>query len=230
MMLLERLYTGKNKDSVWKHVVGTWKNKETRTVKPLYVSDLKDQDYLSVVFYTEVLDDMARFLVDHVSVCKDIVDTKTLMFMKPVFLPMPHDRPRDLNRFSIYIRAQPVFYSEIYNSILNHEFSGACFPNYLAYVFGDYDILMTMLAKDKGCLSDFIDSSIKPLNGVQEAIINPIKRTELLTSTGQWREIQRSLLCIPPWISKRLKEHYLYDTDPTAQEDLMLTGAMSDEL
>jgi hypothetical protein len=65
---------------------------------------------------------------------------------------------------------------------------------------------------------------------VGEVTINKIKRTELLATTPQWREIQRSLLYIPPWMSRKMDDHYLYDIDPPTEEYLMLTGAMEDDL
>ena len=101
MMLIERLYTS-DKDAVWHGVIDRLKARGTRTVQPLYVSDLKGQKYLSVVFHTDVIDDCAMFLVDNVAMCKNVEDTQTIMLLKPVFLPMPRDRPKDLERYSLY--------------------------------------------------------------------------------------------------------------------------------
>lgn len=229
MMLIERLYT-KDKDVVWNGVIDRLKNRGTRTVQPLYVSELKGQEYLSIVFHTDVIDDCARFLVDNVAMCKNVEDTKTIMLLKPVFLPMPGDRPKDLERYSLYLQVQPKHYPAVYNEILHHEFHVNCFPNYVAYAFGDYDILATFLVRDESYVKDYIKTHLKPLSGVQGCTINKIRRTELLTSKATWREIQRSLLYIPPWISRKLGEHYLYDIDPPTEEYLMMTGAMSDEL
>ena len=229
MMLIERLYTD-DKETVWHGVIDRLKGRGTRTVQPLYVSDLKGQKYLSVVFHTDVIDDCAMFLVDNVAMCKNVRDTQTIMLLKPVFLPMPGDRPKDLERFSLYLKVQPKHYPSVYNEILHHEFAVDCFPNYVAYAFGDYDILTTMLAKDEQCLRQFIDESLRQIKGLEDVTINSIKRTELLTDRKSWREIQRSLLYIPPWISRKMDDHYLYDIDPPTEEWLMMTGAMSDEL
>ena len=229
MMLIERLYTS-NKDAVWSGVIDRLKGRGTRTVQPLYVSDLKGQKYLSVIFYTDVIDDCAMFLVDNVAMCKNVEDTQTIMLLKPVFLPMPADRPKDLERYSLYLQVAPKHYPSVYNEVLHHEFGVNVFPNMMAYAFGDYDILATFLARDIGYMEEYAKEHLQPLSGVGEVTINPINRTELLATKSQWREIQRSLLYIPPWMSKKMDDHYLYDIDPPTEEYLMLTGAMSDEL
>jgi hypothetical protein len=124
----------------------------------------------------------------------------------------------------------PKYYPSVYNEILHHEFEVNVFPNYMAYAFGDYDILATFLARDMGYMEEFVREHLKPLSGVNSVTINKINRTELLATTPQWREIQRSLLYIPPWMSKKMDDHYLYDIDPPTEEYLMLTGAMEDDL
>ncbi len=229
MMLIERLYTS-NKDVVWNGVIDRLKGRGTRSVQPLYISDLKGQEYLSIVFHTDVIDDCARFLVDNVAMCQNVEDTKTIMLLKPVFLPMPGDRPKDLERYSLYLQVQPKHYPAVYNEILHHEFEVNCFPNYVAYAFGDYDILATFLGRDEASMRDYVREYLEPLSGVDGVGINKIKRTELLTTKATWRENQRSLLFIPPWMSKKMDDHYLYDIDPPTEEYLMLTGAMGDEL
>jgi hypothetical protein len=229
MMLIERLYTD-NKDAVWHGVIDRLKGRGTRSVQPLYVSDLKGQKYLSVVFHTDVIDDCAMFLVDNVAMCQNVQDTQTIMLLKPVFLPMPGDRPKDLERFSLYLKVEPKHYPSVYNEILHHEFEFNCFPNYVAYAFGDYDILATFLARDEGYMKEYVKTQLASLSGVSDVTINNIRRTELLANKSTWREIQRSLLYIPPWMSRKMDDHYLYDIDPPTEEYLMLTGAMSDEL
>ena len=118
----------------------------------------------------------------------------------------------------------------MYNELLHHEFEVNCFPNYVAYAFGDYDILATFLARDEATMKDYVKQHLEPLSGIQGITINRIRRTELLATTSSWREIQRSLLFIPPWMSKKMDDHYLYDIDPPTEEYLMLTGAMENEL
>ncbi len=229
MLLIERLYTS-DKDTVWNGVIDRLKGRATRTVQPLYVSDLKGQAYLSVVFHTDVIDDCAMFLVDNVAMCRNVEDTQTIMLLKPVFLPMPGDRPKDLERFSLYLKVAPKHYPSVYNEILHHEFGVNVFPNMLAYAFGDYDILATFLARDKGAMKEYVLEHLEGMSGVGNVTINPIKRTELLATKDQWREIQRSLLFIPPWMSKKMDDHYLYDVDPPTEEYMMMSGALPDEL
>jgi hypothetical protein len=143
---------------------------------------------------------------------------------------MPQDRPKDLERYSLYLEVQPKYYPTVYNEILHHEFDVHCFPNYVAYAFGDYDILATFLAKSEKHLNDYVKEHLEPLSGIEKVTINKIRRTELLATKANWRQVQRSLLYIPPWISRKMDDHYLYDIDPPSEEYLMLTGAMYDEM
>lgn len=229
MMLLERLFT-KDKDAVWNYVVEHLKGRDSKTVHPLYISDLSDQKYLSVMFNTDSVDDMVRFLVDNVAMNRNIDDTQTIMLMKPAYLPLPRDRPKEMDRFSIYIKVQPRAYGAVYHELLNHEYPYSCSPNYIAYAFGDYDILLTALAKDDKCVKNLVDTYLKHVHGIEDGKVHKIRRTELLASRSMWRELQRSLLYIPPYVSKKLDEHYLYDIDPATEEYMMITGAMPDEL
>ncbi len=150
--------------------------------------------------------------------------------MKPVFLPIPKERPSKQCRFSIYLKVEPRYYHDVYNKLLDKRYETDVFPTYIAYSLGDFDIVMSLLGEGIDKVKDFVDENVKTIEGVNECTINPIKRSEHLAEMDTWRRLQRSLLHIPPWVSKELRKHYLYDYDLSVEDYCKLTGAMIDEL
>ncbi len=230
MMLIVRLIVEGDIANVWNYLIKNLKGKETKKVKPLYISQLQVKNYIGIIFDVEKIDYIVKFLVEQIGGCKEIVDTQTLTLMKPVFLPIPKDRPENLCRFSIHIKVEPRYYHEVYNDLLAHKYETKVFPTYVAYSLGDFDIVMSMLGQGIDSVKGFVDKTLNNIKGVTRSTIYPIERSEYLAKTETWRRLQRSLLHIPPWVSKDLKKHYLYDYDLSVEDYCKLTGAMIDEL
>jgi hypothetical protein len=229
-MLIVRLITKEDPEKEWNYLIKNLKGKETKKVKPLYISKLKGKNYLGVIFDVEKIDYIVKFLVQQIGACKGIIDTQTLTLMKPVFLPIPKDRPDCLYRFTIHIKVEPKSYHDVYNELLNHKYRNDVFPTYVAYSLGDFDIVVSMLGESLERVKEFSDETLTKITGVSGFEIFPIERSEHLASNETWRRLQRSLLHIPPWVSKELKKHYLYDYDLSTEDYCKLTGAMIDEL
>jgi hypothetical protein len=215
---------------VWNYLLKHLKGKETKKVRPLYVSQLHGKNYIGVIFYVEKIDYIVKFLVQQIGACKEIIDTQTLTLMKPVFLPIPKDRSDCFCRFTIHLKVEPKSYHDVYNEILDHKYNNEVFPTYVAYSLGDFDIVVSVLGENIERVNDFADTILAKIDGVTEYDILPIERSEHLASNETWRRLQRSLLHIPPWVSKDLKKHYLYDYELSTEDYCKITGAMIDEL
>jgi hypothetical protein len=176
------------------------------------------------------IDYIVKFLVQQIGACEDIIDTQTLTLMKPVFLPIPKKRPEALCRFTIHIKVEPRYYHDVYNELLDFKYANNIFPTYVAYSLGDFDIVVSILGEGIDNVKTFADETIGKIKGVSQYTIYPIVRSEHLASKETWRRMQRSLLHIPPWVSKDIKKHYLYDYDLSVEDYCKLTGAMIDEL
>ena len=183
-----------------------------------------------MVFDVEDIDQIVKFMVQQIGGCKFIEDTQTLTLMKPVFLPIPKERPENLCRFTIHIRVEPKYYHDVYNALLDTRYKSDLFPTYIAYSLGDFDIVMSVLGQGIQKIETFVGEDLNKIEGVTGSTIYPIERSEHLANTDTWRQLQRSLLHIPPWVSKDLKKHYLYDYDLSVEDYCKLTGAMIDEL
>lgn len=230
MMLIVRLIWKENPEEVWNCVRNNLKGQETKKVKPLYISKLHEKNYISVVFDVEKIDYIVKFLVEQVGACEEVVDTQTLTLMKPVFLPIPKERPEKQCRFSIFFKIEPRYYHDVYNELLNYRYKPDLFPNYVAYSLGEFDIIMSVLANEIDTVKGCVDEKLSKFRGVNECTINTIEKSEHLANMETWRRLQRSLLHIPPWVSKDLKKHYLYDYELSVEDYCKLTGAMIDEL
>lgn len=230
MMLIVRLIIKEEPEKVWNYLIKNLKEKETSKVKPLYLSQLKGKNYISVVFDVEKIDYIVKFLVQQIGGCKQIADTQTLTLMKPVFLPIPKQRPAKQCRFSIFFKVEPKYYHDVYNELLDYRYEVEMFPTYIAYSLGDFDIVMSVLGKGIDKVQTFVDEKLSKIKGVTECTINHIEKSEHLAKIETWRRLQRSLLHIPPWTTNEIRKHFLYDYDLSVEDYCKLTGAMIDEL
>ncbi|MEE9151621.1 MAG: hypothetical protein V3U20_07295, partial [Thermoplasmata archaeon] len=147
MMLIVRLIIKGDLKKVWDYLIKNLKGKETKKVKPLYLSQLHGKNYISIIFHVEKIDYIVKFLVQQIGACEEIVDTQTLTLMKPVFLPIPIKRPENLCRFTIHLKVEPRYYHDVYNELLDYRYKGEVFPTYIAYSLGDFDIVVSMLGE-----------------------------------------------------------------------------------
>ena len=53
MMLIVRLTYKDDPDKVWKYLIKHLKGKETKKIKPLYVSKLTGKNYIGIIFDVE---------------------------------------------------------------------------------------------------------------------------------------------------------------------------------
>lgn len=230
MMLIVRLIWKEDPEEVWNCVRKNLKGQETKKVKPLYISKLQEKNYISVVFDVEKIDYIVKFLVQQVGGCKEVIDTQTLTLMKPVFLPIPKERPEKQCRYSIFLKVEPKYYHDVYNELLDYKYKPDLFPTYIAYSLGEFDIVLSVLSESIDKVKVFVEGVLCKIEGVNGCAINTIEKSEHLASMETWRRLQRSLLHIPPWATKEIKKHYLYDYELSIEDYCKLTGAMIDEL
>ncbi len=231
MLMVLKLYPKGNQDKVWDYVLNNFDRTVLKTVTPIQMTEHIGDNVVGILFNVENLDDMVNFLTYRIGECDEIVDTKTMIFMKPVFLPLPKDRTKRLRRFTIPLQVQPKYYDNVYEELIDYKYQHDIFPIYITYILGDCDILISMIAKDIESVHSFVSHRISSLDGVDSYMITEFGRSKRLVSKEQWRSIQRSMLHIPPWAVGVLEEKYLYDYDLSPPEDeIAMSGAMIDEL
>lgn len=231
MLMVLKLYPKGDQDKVWKYIMKNFDKSVLTTVTPIQMTEHIGDNVVGILFNVENLDHMVNFLTYRIGECDEIIDTKTMIFMKPVFLPLPKDRTTRLRRFTIPLQVQPKHYNEIFDKLIDYKYPQDIFPIYITYILGDCDILISLVAKDIETAHDFVSHNISPLAGVDSYTITEFGRSKRLISKEQWRTLQRSMLYIPSWAAGVLKEKYLYDYDLAQPDDeFAMSGAMIDEL
>lgn len=230
MLLIVRLIYEGEPEKVWDYLINNLRGRETKKIKPVFISQLKGKNYVSVIFNVEKIDHLVKFLVEQVGECEGIQDTQTLTLMKPVFLPIPKDRPAEQCRFSIFLKVEPRYYHDVYNELLDYKYGVHLFPTYISYSLGEFDIVLSVLADNLNTVKDFANEKLSNFKGITDCTSCQIERSELLGKMDSWRRLQRSLLHIPTWATKEIRKHYLYDYDLSIEDYCKLTGAMVHEL
>lgn len=226
-----KLYPKGDQDKIWDYVMDNFDKSVLETVTPIQMTEHVGDNVVGILFNVENIDNMVNFLTYRIGECEEILDTKTMIFMKPVFLPLPKDRTQRLRRFTIPLQVQPKYYDDIYEKLIDYKYLHGIFPIYVTYILGECDILISMVAKDIETIHEFVSHTISPMDGVDSYLITEFGRSKRLISQEQWRTMQRSMLHIPTWAAGELDEKYLYDYDLEAPDDeFAMSGAMVDEL
>ena len=231
MLMVLKLYPKGDQDKVWDYIMNNFDKSLGETVIPIQMTEHIGDNVVGILFNVENIDHMVDFLTYRIGECEEIIDTKTLIFMKPVFLPLPKDRTQRLRRFTIPLQVQPKFYDDVYNKLINHNYPNEIFPIYITYTLGECDILISMVAKDIETIHEFVSHVISPMDGVDSYLITEFGRSKRLVAKDQWRTLHRSMLHIPSWAAGELEKKYLYDYDlEPAEDEFAMSGAMVDEL
>ena len=231
MLMVLKIYPKGDQQKVWDYVMNNFDQSWSKSVIPIQMTEHIGDNALGILFKVENLDNMANFLTYRIGECDEVMDTKTMIFMKPVFLPLPKDRTTRLRRFTIPLQVHPKYYDDVYDFLVDYKYPNDLFPIYISYVLGECDILISMVGIDLEKVNEFVSHNISSIDGVNSYQVTEFGRSERLVSQEDWRTLQRAMLHIPPWAAGELKEKYLYDYDlspPT--NDFALSGAMVDEL
>ncbi len=231
MLMVLKLYPKGDQNKVWDYVFKNFDKTVEKTVIPIQMTEHVGDNVVGILFNVINIDDMVNFLTYRIGECEEIIDTKTMIFMKPVFLPLPKDRTIRLRRFTVPLIVQPRYFNTVYKKLIDYKYPDNIFPIYITYTLGESDILISMVAEDIETIHNFVSHTISPMDGVDSYMITEFGRSKRLISKEQWRTLQRSMLYIPPWAAGELGEKYLYDYDLAPPKDeFALSGAMVDEL
>ena len=231
MFMVLKVFPKGDQNKVWDYVLKNFDQSWSETVVPIQMTQHIGDNIVGILFYVENIDDMVNFLTYRIGECEEIIDTETMMFMKPVFLPLSKERSERLQRFSIPLQVHPKYYDDIYDTLIDFKYPKDIYPIYITYILGDCDILISMVGKNIESIHDFVSQTISPMDGVDSYKITEFGQSIRLISREKWRTMQRAMLHIPPWAVGQLKDKYLYDYDLSpSKDDFALLGAMVDEL
>lgn len=230
MMIIARLYPKTDLNKVWNYVENEIAKESTDLVTPLYATQTEGMMSVGVIFDVKDLDNIAHFLTENVAKCDDVHHTKTISLMKPVFFPIPKEKPDNIQRYVIRIYTHPKNYGEIYNYLIDYNYPFNLFPIYVSYSLGDEDIIMNIAADSDVTVNNFLREKIRTMDGVDSSSFYPVVKAKRFAPLAKLIEEQKKHL------AKRAKKIPESETDKEFDwvEDFehhaMLTGAFRRDL
>lgn len=230
MMIIARLYPKLDLNKIWTYVENEIAKESTDLVTPLYATQTEGMMSVGVIFDVKDLDNIAHFLTENVAKCDDVHHTKTISLMKPVFFPIPKEKPDNIQRYVIRIYTHPKNYGEIYNYLIDYNYPFNLFPIYVSYSLGDEDIIMNVAADSDVTVNNFLREKIRAMDGVDSSSFYPVVKAKRFAPLSKLIEEQKKHLAkraekIPE--SETDKE---FDWVEDFEHHAMLTGAFRRDL
>ncbi|MFQ6129132.1 MAG: Lrp/AsnC ligand binding domain-containing protein [Thermoplasmata archaeon] len=226
MMFVVRLKPRCEIEKVWNWVDRTFKGKKADVV-PLYVSQREDEHCVAAILEAKDSESLADFLIKQVPKCKEVDDTSTVTLMKPAFFPVPSKAGKDLMRFAVSISVDPHNYRTVYDRLLRMRRPDGIHFNYVAYTFGDDDIVVSALARNWTAMRRFVRERIRNLPGVIAAKPHLICKSKRLVSKAHWMRHQKK------YSAEKITgvaPKDAWDYDWTFTEECVVHGALPDEV
>jgi hypothetical protein len=213
MMIVTRLYAKTNPDRLWNSVVEELGNYRSGYVTPFYVSQ-SIENFITISLQVKATDSVVDFLehvmdflTQKVARMDGLADSHTMPLIKLRFLPILKDLPATISRYTIEVKVHPQDYYKMYDSLLEARYDRNLAVTYIAYLFGEYDLLLSLLATDRLKVEEFANSLEKTKNAL-ETKITSIKRTKLLATMDDWDRFRMRLLHRPSWLTREIEADY----------------------
>ena len=212
MLVLIRLIPKGDLNELCASIESEKRNLYWEDIKPLYIIRQEGKDYLSVVLDIKKLDSIQKVFLKNLTTMTSVKDTKTIPIMSPIYFPLPEGHAQDLQRYQVYLRVEPEKYDDVYNSIKKIDYPNDIIVTYAAYSFGDDDIILSMLAKDRETALNFANNKLGSISGV------------MALDTSQ---VIKSAYLLPPDKSLEHKNRFLYSS-PAGVEGQLVNPAAYD--
>ena len=230
MMIIARLYPKTDLNKVWNYVENEIAKESTDLVTPLYATQTEGMMSVGVIFDVKDLDNIAHFLTENVAKCDDVHHTKTISLMKPVFFPIPKEKPDNIQRYVIRIYTHPKNYGEIYNYLIDYNYPFNLFPIYVSYSLGDEDIIMNVAADSDVTVNNFLREKIRAMDGVDSSSFYPVVKAKRFAPLSKLIEQQKKYLAERAKKTPEGETDKEFDWVEDFEHHAMLTGAFRRDL
>lgn len=225
-MIIVRLAPKSDLNKIWDYVENhIIKEELAKYVTPLYATQAEGMMSVGIIFDVKDPDNISHFITESLSKCEECHHTNTISLMKPIFFPIPKNRPLKIQRYIIRIYTHPRYYKSIYDYLINYNYPKNLFPIYISYSLGDEDIVMNIAADSKQTADEFVREKIRNLEGASTVILYPVVKAKRFASLEKLIEEQQKHLAES---AKKIDESEI-DKDFDWVEDFehyaMLTGA-----
>jgi DNA-binding Lrp family transcriptional regulator len=137
-----------------------------KDVEPLYAIQQEGKKYLSIVLNVKSMEAVHKVFLKNFHTLTSLKKTRTIPIMCPAYFPLPDGHPKGLERYMVYLRVAPQKYSEVYDKLLSLKHTDDTFLVYASHSFGDDDIIVSMLSKNRETINDFIKKHLGGMDGV----------------------------------------------------------------
>jgi len=218
MMIVVRIFPRGDLKESWDRVVGSIERLSNARCIPLYLSQREEENFLTLIYDVEDVDSFADIVTKSIPSLLHPEKTRTISLLKPVFFPAPKDRPPNLERYQVSIRATPEEVACIFDRIIHLDYPRDAFPTYTAYSFGEDDILTSMLATGKRRLEQFVSEALNPLRGVTSISLGHIDRSKRVAPEEMWKKYRESRYAFRPRAKFEEYDFLEYATSPGVPE------------
>jgi len=229
-MIIVRLYPKTDLNKIWNYVENKIAEEATDLVTPLYATQTEGMMDVGVIFEVKDPDNIAPFLTESVANVDEVHHTKTISLMKPVFFPIPKNKPETIQRFVIRIYTHPKYYKKIYDYLVGYSYPYNIFPIYISYSLGDEDIIMNVAADSWETVNNFVREKIRTLDGVDSSTFYPVVRAKRFTSLKDLIEHQKKYLADQARKTPESEIDLEFDWVEDFEYYAMLTGALPGDL
>lgn len=197
MLVLMRLYAKSGVADLWDAIEFQKRNLYWKEINPLYAIQQERKRYLSMVLDIKNFESFQRMFLNNIATMAPVKKIMTIPLMSPIYFPLPKDHPTNFIRYQVFLRVSPEKYNEVYSKIITLDYPEGIIVTYLSHSFGDDDIIISLLARDRETAFDFVNDSIGKIDGVFAHDISRVIRSEYL---------------LPPDKAQAHKARFLYST------------------
>jgi len=198
MMVIVRIFPSGTLEESWNRVIGSIEGLSNMYCTPLYLSQREEENMMTLVYDVKDPDRFADIVVKRIPALLHPEKTRTITLLRPVFFPAPKDRPQNLERYQVAVRGTGDELENIFNHILHLDYPPDAFPTYVAYSFGEDDILLSMLSTSKERLGRFLGANLESQKGVVSVGIGYISRSKRVAPTQMWKSYRESRYLFRP--------------------------------
>ncbi len=197
MLVLMRLYAKSGVSELWNAIEFQKRNLYWKEINPLYAIQQERKRYLSMVLDIKNFESFQRLFLNNIATMTPVKKIMTIPIMSPIYFPLPKDHPTDFIRYQVFLRVSPEKYNEVYSKIITLKYPEDIIVTYLSHSFGDDDMIISLLARDRETALDFVNDSIGKIDGVFAHDTSRVIRSEYL---------------LPPDKAQAHKARFLYST------------------
>jgi hypothetical protein len=198
MMVIVRIFPSGTLEGSWNQVIENLQDLSNMYCTPLYLSQREEDNIMTLIYDVKDPDHFADIVVKRIPALVRPEKMRTITLLRPVFFPAPIDRPRDLERYQVAVRGTCDELENIFNHILHLEYPPDTFPTYVAYSFGEDDILLSMLSTGRDRLGRFLGANLESQKGVVNVGIGHITRSKRVAPSHMWKGYRESRYLFRP--------------------------------